>query len=169
MSGRQVIGPQANGGHGKETVHHHQGEDDRQRGEEEAKERTPDLVQLADDGQTGAAVEETHDEKAGYQKPSEEHQEYERGLVDALFDSQADLFLHQAFDEEQEDYSAVEDGDRQQVKDAEIQADDGADEEKRRPAFFAGGAAYGAADADGAVDLLDRDFALDHLLEQFKN
>ena len=40
----------------------------------------------------------------------EQHQKHECGLVDALFNLQADIAAHQAFDEQQQDYPAVEDG-----------------------------------------------------------
>ena len=67
------------------------------------------------DGNLDDVVVDDHD--------GEEDQEDEGGLVDAFFDVQADVAAHQAFDEEQEDYAAVHDGDGQEVEDAEVEAD----------------------------------------------
>ena len=83
--------------------------------------------------------------------------------------AQADVFLHQAFDEQEQDNAAIEDGDGQQVHDAEIEADGGGDQEKRRPAFLAGGGTDGAADSDGAIDLAHGNLAFGHLAQQFED
>src|SRR6266852_8497609 len=55
----------------------------------------------------------------------EQHQENKRRLVDAFFDAQADVAPHEAFDEEEQDDAAIENGNGQQVKDAEVEANPG--------------------------------------------
>src|SRR5208337_947698 len=99
----------------------------------------------------------------------EEYQEDECGLVDAFLDAKADVVAHQTLDEEEENDSSVEDRDGQQVKDAEIQADGGGQEQERRPTFAAGSFSGGLADADGALDGAYGNFALQHFLYEFEN
>src|SRR5438876_12206949 len=53
----------------------------------------------------------------------EQYQEDERRLINPLLDVQADIAAHQALHEQQQNDTAVEDGNGQQVKDAEVQTD----------------------------------------------
>src|SRR5579862_4524530 len=99
----------------------------------------------------------------------EQYEEDEGGLVDAFFDLQADVAAHHAFDEKQQDYAAVEDGNGKQVEDAEVQADRGGESHQRGPAFFGGGFAGSAANPDGTFDGANGNFPLNHLLDEFQN
>src|SRR5580692_460091 len=99
----------------------------------------------------------------------EQHEEDERCLVDSFFNLQADVAAHDAFDEQQQDYAAIEDGNRQQVEDAKIQADRGGQRHKGSPAFFRGCFSCGAANPDRAFDGPDRDLALNHFLYELKD
>src|SRR5580704_14091352 len=66
-----------------------------------------------------------------------QHQENKCRLIDPLFDVHADVAAHKALDQQEQDYSAVEDGNRQQVEDAEIQADGRSQAHERSPALAA--------------------------------
>ena len=96
----------------------------------------------------------------------EEDQEDERGLVDAFFNPNADVAPHDAFDDQQQDDSAVEDGNRQQVEDAEVQADHRHQAQQRRPAWLARSIAGSARNANRSFHLLDGDLALQHFVHQ---
>src|SRR6266404_5607316 len=65
-----------------------------------------------------------------------QHEEDECDLIEAFLDSQADIFLRQGFDEQQENYTAVKDRNRQQVENPQIEADGSGDSEQRYPAFL---------------------------------
>src|ERR1700722_8889766 len=52
-----------------------------------------------------------------------QHEEHERGLIDAFFDVYADVAAHEAFNQQEQDHSAVENGNWQQVEDSEVEAD----------------------------------------------
>src|SRR5271166_824506 len=54
-----------------------------------------------------------------------EQDEHKGGLVDALLEDRIDVAAQEAFDEQEEDHAAVEDGEGKQVEDAEIEADGG--------------------------------------------
>ena len=90
-------------------------------------------------------------------------------MINSLLDAQADVAAYQAFNEQQQNDAAVEDGDGQQIKDAEVQADRGREAHQRRPALFAGGLSGGSADADWSLDGAERDFAAHQLLQQFED
>src|ERR1035438_783874 len=109
------------------------------------------------------------DQVVVYDHHREEYQEDKCRLVDALFYRQANLLLHQALDEEQQDHAAIQDGDGQQVHDAEGQADGRADQRQGRPTLVAGGGADGAANPNRTIDLAHGNLALHHLLQQFEN
>ena len=64
------------------------------------------------------------------------HQEHERRLVDALFDVHADIAPHQAFDQQEQNHAAVQNRNRQQVEDAQVQADPRRQFHQRRPALL---------------------------------
>ena len=53
----------------------------------------------------------------------EQHQENERRLIDQFFDLALDVAAHDAFDHDQQDQAAIEDGNRQEIEDAKIQTD----------------------------------------------
>src|SRR5437868_8959446 len=72
----------------------------------------------------------------------EQYQEDERCLVDALFDAQAYVAADQAFNQQQQDYSSIENRNWQQVEDAEVEADGSSNLQQRHPALLAGGAAH---------------------------
>jgi len=99
----------------------------------------------------------------------EQHKENECGLIDALFDAQADVAPHEAFDEEEQDDAAIENGDGQQVKDAEVEADAGGELQERNPAFLLGRPARVLRNADGAGHGAEGHFPLHNFLGQFKN
>src|SRR5271157_3580630 len=80
----------------------------------------------------------------------EQHEEDECGLIDAFLDGQADVAAHEPFDQQEHDHSAIENGNGQQVEDAEVQADGGGQLHQRSPALAACGLACRLADADGA-------------------
>src|SRR5216684_1924288 len=67
---------------------------------------------------------------------SKQHEKHKCGLVDTFLNLQADVATHDAFDEEEQDYAAVHDGDGQEIKDPKIQADHGGDAEQWHPALF---------------------------------
>src|SRR5580658_1384126 len=99
----------------------------------------------------------------------EQHQEDERGLVDALFDAQADVAPHESFDEKEQDHAAIHNWDRQQVKDAEVQADPGGQFHQRRPTLLLRRVASVLCDTDRAGNHARRNLALHQLLGQFQN
>ena len=66
---------------------------------------------------------------------------------------------------QEQDDSAIHDWNRQQVEDAQVQADGGAQAEKRRPTLLLGGSARLLSDADRPRDGFQRGF----VLNQFSN
>ncbi len=99
----------------------------------------------------------------------EQYQEDERRLINPLLDVQADIAAHQALHEQQQNDTAVEDGNGQQVKDAKVQADRGCQAHQRGPAFFAGRLSGGATDSDWSLNGAERDLAAYQLLQQLED
>src|SRR5216684_77487 len=98
-----------------------------------------------------------------------QHQKDEGRLIDAFLDLLFDVAPHDAFDQQHEHQSAIENRNREQVEDRQVEADDGQYHEQRNPAFLLPGVPGDLADHNGAADLLEVDLALDHLPDQFKD
>ena len=81
---------------------------------------------MVEEGEFGDVVEDDHD--------GEDEDADEGYLVDALFDLLIDVAAHDGLDEQEEDHSAVEDGEGQQVHDAEVDADVGHGADDGHPA-----------------------------------
>ncbi len=81
---------------------------------------------------------------------AEEEDADEGDLVDALLDGHGEVAAEDAFDDEQEDHAAVEDGEGQQVEHAEVDGDVGDGLDERHPALHLCGLVDDGRDADGA-------------------
>ena len=79
-------------------------------------------------------------------------------LVDDFLELLVDVAAHDAFDDEEEDHAAVEQGEGHEVEDAELEGDE-ADEADERPYTHLGGDVDLLGDADGTAHLLDGDVA----------
>ena len=75
-------------------------------------------------------------------------------LVDDFLELLIDVAAHDAFNDEEEDHAAVEQGEGHQVEDAEVERDH-ADEVQQRPDAHLGGDVDLLRDADGAHHLVD--------------
>lgn len=85
-------------------------------------------------------------------------------LVDDFFELLIDVATHDAFDDEEEDHAAVEQGEGHKVEDAKVERDD-ADEVKKRPDAHLRCDVDLLGDADRAHHLIDRDVAGEKPLE----
>src|ERR1039458_4918947 len=84
-------------------------------------------LQMSEEGQLGEVVEDDEGKK---------RDEYGKGsLVDALLDVDADVAAEGAFDQQQQNHAAVQNGEGQQVEDAEVEADDTGQSNLRPPAL----------------------------------
>src|SRR5438270_6794143 len=82
-------------------------------------------VQRVPDGRPRDVVKDDHGRK--------KDNEYESDLTNALFDLTLDVATKSALDKEQQDQTAVQDGNRQQVEDAQIEADQSGVEQQQEP------------------------------------
>src|ERR1019366_491857 len=103
---------------------------------------------MCEDRQLGYVVEDDE---------SEEHQNQdESGLIDTLLDHHVDVVAKDALDEQEQDHSAIEDWEWEQVENAEVEADGGSKAKLGEPAFHLSGLAGHAGNADRTGELLDR-------------
>src|SRR5579862_8183655 len=90
----------------------------------------------------------------------EQHQEHKSCLIDTLFDSDTDIAAHEAFNQKQQNYATIQNGDGKKVEDAEIQADGGSKREQRSPAFGFGGLSRILCNSNRSGDGPNRNLAL---------
>src|SRR5579862_6633711 len=88
----------------------------------------------------------------------QEQKEDEADLDDALFNHQADVPPQRPFDREQQDLAAIQNGNREQVEDAQIDTDESHEQDDLRRAAT-DGFARNLSDPDHALQLLYRGFA----------
>jgi len=100
----------------------------------------------------------------------EEHYEHDKGrLVDALLHVEADIVAQNSLDHEQQNQASVENGERQQVQNAEIQADRRGRIKLRKPALGFGRLASHARNPDGAGKLADMNLVREQAPQHFYN
>src|SRR5664280_1096429 len=93
------------------------------------------------------------------------HDAYKADLKHRFLDIEAEIALHRHFHQQHHDHAAIQNRDRQQVEDGEVEADHAHQlEEFRRT--FAGRRARHRADADGTRQILGRHAALQHPFEE---
>src|SRR6185312_8534452 len=95
-------------------------------------------------------------------------QEDKRRLVDPLFNFLLDITPHDRFDQQHQHQSAVQDRNREQIENGQIQADQGHNFEQRRPAYH-GGFAGDLHDPDGATYLLQHLSVVQHAADQLED
>src|ERR1700692_2201699 len=88
----------------------------------------------------------------GDHQDCEDEQENEGGLINALLEVLIQIAAHHAFNQQEENYSAIEDGNRQQVEYSQVDADEGHDLEERGPARHGGCLADLLTDANRAAE-----------------
>src|SRR5580704_8870891 len=100
----------------------------------------------------------------------EQNQHHESDLINALLEFLLEIAPQQAFDAEQQDHASVEDGDRQQVHDAQVEADEGSQADDRLPAVHLRRFAGHARHADRTTELLhDRTMTRKHAVQDVEN
>ena len=95
----------------------------------------------------------------------EEDDADEGDLVDALFELLVDVAADEALDGEKGDHASVQDGDGQEVEDAQVEADESHGADDGDPAGKVEGFMDLDADADGARKGFDRDLAGEEAVE----
>src|ERR1700741_3643036 len=94
----------------------------------------------------------------------QQQKEHEADLNKAFFNRHAQIAAHQAFDSQHKNLTTVENRDRQQIEDAQVDADEGHQRnDLRRSSVYC--VAGDLRDADHALQLLDRGAPA----EQFSN
>ena len=90
-------------------------------------------------------------------------------LVDALFDLRVQVSTDQALNEQEDNHAAVQDGDGEQVEDAQVEANEGHGADDRYPASHLEGLVNLDADADGARKRFDGDLPGEEAVEDVKD
>ena len=116
-------------------------------------------LEVVEDGELGDVVEDDHG--------GEDEEADEGDLIDALLDLLVEVAAHGGLDEEEEDHAAVEDGDGEQVEDAEVEGDVGHEADEGHPAGHLDSLVDLGSDADGAGEGAHGDLTGEHALEDF--
>ncbi len=110
--------------------------------------------EVVEEGEFGYVVEDDHD--------GEDEDADEGDLIDAFLDLLVDVAAHDGLDEEEENHSAVKDGKRQEIHDAEVDADVSHGADDGHPAGHLDGLVDDLADADGPGERTHRDVMSEH-------
>src|SRR6185312_5308062 len=113
------------------------------------------------DPQLAYIVEDDEDEEG--------HKHDECGLVNLLLHVEVDFVAQYALDEEKQNHSTVEDREREQIQNAEVEADLAGKRELGHPALHLRGLAGHLRDADGAGKLGDGNLVNEDALQHFNN
>lgn len=97
----------------------------------------------------------------------EEDDADEGNLVDAFLELLVDVSAQDAFDDEKENHAAVQNGDRHEIEDAQVDADVGHQADDGCPAWHVHRLVDLLTDADGAAQATNGDLACEHALNHF--